>query len=98
MTLETCKRGWHPLRRFDERRTSPQGPQGTVLTNVHATCRFCDHSDFLFTLLANTEGEGRHRRKAYSHHDMRSALAKLRKSRRQFLRDAKLKAKGSIQC
>lgn len=96
--LDTCKRGYHPLRRFEERARPPTGPHGAATTYVHATCRFCAHSDALFPLSVTTEGEGRHRRKAYSHHDMRSALAKLRASRKQFLKAAKRKAKGSIQC
>lgn len=94
MMLETCKRGYHPLRRFEERPGRPSGPHGAATTYVHATCRFCDHSDALFPLSVTTEGEGRHRRKAYSHHDMRSALAKLRESRRAFLRDARQKLKA----
>lgn len=99
MILETCRRGLHPLRRFEERRSGPDGPHGVVTTYIHATCWFCEHSDRLFILgSAHGYAAGHLRRKAYSHHDMRSALAKLRASRRAFLRDAKRKAKGSVQC
>lgn len=90
MILQTCRQGWHPLRKFVLEPSPPRGPQAAVCTEVWAVCPFCSRADFLFTYSVDTEGEGRHRRRPPTRRDYRAALSRFRKAQTTE-RKAKLK-------